>query len=64
LFNKEKKNERFIEERQTITSFSLSKDNKFLLVNFLNQEINLWNVEGNLKFVGKYKGHRLVLGLL
>jgi len=57
LFNKETKDERFIEEHQTITSFSLSKDNKFLLVNLLNQEINLWNIEGDPKLVGKYKGH-------
>lgn len=58
LFNKETKDERFIEERQTITSFSLSKDNKFLLVNLLNQEINLWNIEGDPKLIGKYRGHR------
>ncbi|KEH33653.1 putative transcription factor WD40-like family [Medicago truncatula] len=58
LFNKETKVERFIEEDQTITSFSLSKDSRFLLVNLLNQEIHLWNIEGDLKLVGKYKSHR------
>lgn len=58
LFNKEIKDERFIEERQTINSFSLSKDKKFLLVNPLNREISLWNIEGDPKLVGKYKGHR------
>ncbi|KAK7300205.1 hypothetical protein RJT34_11042 [Clitoria ternatea] len=58
LFNRETKDERFIEEYQTVTSFSLSKDNKFLLVNLLNQEIHLWNIEGAPKLVGKYKGHR------
>lgn len=58
LFNRETKDERYIEEHQTITSFSLSKDNKFLLVNLLNQEIHLWNIEGDPKLVGKYKGHR------
>ena len=59
LFNKETKDERFsIEKCHTINSFSLSKDNKFLLVNLLNQEINLWNIEGEPKLVGKYKGHR------
>ncbi|XP_057441381.1 WD repeat-containing protein 26 homolog [Lotus japonicus] len=58
LFNRETKDERFIEEYQTITSYSLSKDNKFLLVNLLNQEIHLWNIEGNPKLVAKYKGHR------
>ncbi|KAG5064628.1 hypothetical protein AAZX31_02G266100 [Glycine max] len=58
LFNRETKDERFIEEYETITSFSLSKDNKFLLVNLLNQEIHLWNIEGDPKLVGKYKGHK------
>ena len=58
LFNKETMDERFIEEDQTITSFSLSKDNRFLLVNLLNQEIHLWNIEGDPKLVSKYKGHR------
>ncbi|XP_020227448.1 WD repeat-containing protein 26 homolog [Cajanus cajan] len=58
LFNRETKQERFIEEYQTITSFSLSKDNKFLLVNLLDQEIHLWNIEGDPKLVGKYKGHK------
>ncbi|KAK7385920.1 hypothetical protein VNO78_31891 [Psophocarpus tetragonolobus] len=58
LFNRETKDERFIEEYQTITSFSLSMDNNFLLVNLLNQEIHLWNIEGDPKLVGKYKGHK------
>ncbi|KAK2441519.1 WD repeat-containing protein [Trifolium repens] len=58
FFNKETKEERFIEEDQTITSFSLSKDSRFLLVNLLNQEIHLWNIEGDPKLVGKYKSHR------
>ncbi|XP_027333686.1 WD repeat-containing protein 26 homolog [Abrus precatorius] len=58
LFNRETKEERFIEEYQTITSFSLSEDNKFLLVNLLNQEIHLWNIKGDPKLVGKYTGHR------
>jgi len=53
LFNKETKDERYIEECQTIASFSLSKDNKFLFVNLLNQEINLWNIEGDPKLFGK-----------
>jgi len=58
LFSKEIKDDRFIKERETITSFSLSKDNKFFLVNLLNQELNLWNIEGDPKLVGKYKGHK------
>ncbi|XP_061357672.1 WD repeat-containing protein 26 homolog [Gastrolobium bilobum] len=58
LFNKETKDERFIDEDQTITSFSLSKDSRFLLVNLWNEEIHLWNIESHPKLVGKYKSHR------
>ncbi|KAM7276680.1 hypothetical protein ACFE04_018546 [Oxalis oulophora] len=57
ILDREAKLERFIEEKHTITSFSLSEDSKFLLVNLLNQEIHLWNLE-DLKFVSKYEGHR------
>ncbi|KAI9114198.1 hypothetical protein K1719_014848 [Acacia pycnantha] len=57
LFHRETHGERFIEEDQTITCFSISRDSKFLLVNLLNQEIHLWNVEHVPKLVGKYKGH-------
>ncbi|XP_027344358.1 WD repeat-containing protein 26 homolog [Abrus precatorius] len=58
LFNKEAKDERYIEEDQTITSFSLSKDSTLLLVNLLNQEIHLWNIEGDPKLIGKFKSHK------
>ncbi|XP_059450273.1 WD repeat-containing protein 26 homolog [Corylus avellana] len=58
LLDREAKVERLIEEDQTITTFSLSRDNKFLLVNLVNQEIHLWNIEGDLKLVAKYKGHK------
>ncbi|XP_022739195.1 WD repeat-containing protein 26-like [Durio zibethinus] len=58
LLDREAKVERFIEEDQTITSFSLSRDNRFLLVNLLNQEIHLWNIEGDVKLVSKYRGHK------
>ncbi|KAJ1394762.1 WD40/YVTN repeat-like-containing domain superfamily [Sesbania bispinosa] len=58
FFNKETNDERYIEEDQTITSFSLSKDSRFLLVNLLNQEIHLWNIEGDPKLVSKYKSHK------
>ncbi|XP_012068552.1 WD repeat-containing protein 26 homolog isoform X2 [Jatropha curcas] len=57
LLDREVKFERLIEEEQMITSFCLSKDNKFLLVNLINQEIHLWSIEGNPKIVSKYKGH-------
>ncbi|KAK4788562.1 hypothetical protein SAY86_019881 [Trapa natans] len=58
LLDREAKVERFIEEDQTITSFSLSKDNKYVLVNLLTQEIHLWNIQGEIKLVEKYKGHK------
>ncbi|XP_024025983.1 WD repeat-containing protein 26 homolog [Morus notabilis] len=58
LLDREANFERVIEEEETITSFSLSKDSKFLLVNLINQEIHLWNIEGEIKVVAKYKGHK------
>ncbi|XP_052201395.1 WD repeat-containing protein 26 homolog isoform X2 [Diospyros lotus] len=58
LLDREEKTEKLIEEIQTINSFSLSRDNKFLLVNLLNQEIHLWNIEGDPKLIAKYKGHK------
>ncbi|XP_007043171.2 PREDICTED: WD repeat-containing protein 26 [Theobroma cacao] len=58
LLDREAKFERLIEEVDMITSFSLSKDNKFLLVNLINQEIHLWSIEGDPKLVSKYKGHK------
>ncbi|KAM7271752.1 hypothetical protein ACFE04_030966 [Oxalis oulophora] len=57
LLDREAKFERVIEEEDVITSFSLSKDNKFLLVNLINQEIHLWSLE-DLKVVSKFKGHK------
>lgn len=58
LLDREANFERVIEEDEIITSFSLSKDNKFLLVNLTNQEIHLWNIDGEIKVVAKYKGHK------
>ncbi|XP_068656938.1 WD repeat-containing protein 26 homolog [Aristolochia californica] len=58
LLEREEKHERLIEEEQTITSFSLSRDDKYLLVNLINQEIHLWSIVGELKLVAKYKGHK------
>ncbi|KAK4796066.1 hypothetical protein SAY86_028392 [Trapa natans] len=58
LLDVEAKVERLIEEDQIITSFSLSRDNRFLLVNLWNQEIHLWNIQGEVKLVAKYKGHK------
>ncbi|KAI3964060.1 hypothetical protein MKW92_014303 [Papaver armeniacum] len=50
--------EKLIEEDQVITSFSLSRDNKYLLVDLFNQEVHLWSLEGDFKLVSKYKGHK------
>ncbi|KAG7550003.1 WD40 repeat [Arabidopsis thaliana x Arabidopsis arenosa] len=58
LFDREATVERLIEEEEMITSFSLSIDNKYILVNLLNQEIRLWNIEGDPKIVSRYKGHK------
>uniref|UniRef100_A0A2P2MMZ7 WD-repeat protein n=1 Tax=Rhizophora mucronata TaxID=61149 RepID=A0A2P2MMZ7_RHIMU len=57
IFDRELKFERLIEEEEMITSFSLSNDNKFLLVNLISQEIHLWSIESDPKIVCKYKGH-------
>lgn len=57
LLDREVKLERLIEEEDVITSFSLSKDNKWLLVNLVNQEINLWSIANDVHLVSKYKGH-------
>ncbi|XP_060213644.1 WD repeat-containing protein 26 homolog [Lycium barbarum] len=58
LFGWESKAEKVIQEDQTITSFVLSTDNKYLLVSLLNQEIHLWDIEGTVKLVSKYNGHK------
>ena len=41
-----------------IVSFTLSKDNKYLLVSLVNEELHLWNIQGHIRLVAKYKGHR------
>lgn len=58
LLDREAKVERLLEEDQIIISFSLSSDEKFLLVNLVNEEIHLWSIEGDIKLVAKYKGHK------
>ncbi|KAJ8564443.1 hypothetical protein K7X08_000903 [Anisodus acutangulus] len=58
LFGWESKAEKAIQEDQTITSFVLSTDNKYLLVSLLNQEIHLWDIEGTVKLISKYNGHK------
>ncbi|KAF3666416.1 Transducin family protein / WD-40 repeat family protein isoform 2 [Capsicum annuum] len=58
LFGWESKAEKVIQEDQSITSFVLSMDKKYVLVSLSNQEIHLWNIEGTVKLVAKYKGHK------
>lgn len=58
LFGWESKAEKVIQEDQTITSFVLSTDSKYLLVSLWNQEIHLWNIEGTVKLISKYNGHK------
>ncbi|XP_038897917.1 WD repeat-containing protein 26 homolog isoform X2 [Benincasa hispida] len=58
LLDRELNVDKLIEEDQIITSFQLSRDNKFLLVNLLNQEIHLWNLEGEAEIVTTYTGHK------
>ncbi|KAJ0980765.1 hypothetical protein J5N97_009020 [Dioscorea zingiberensis] len=58
LLDKEAKLEQLIEEDQIITSFSLSKDDKYLLVNLINQEIHLWSILDDPELIIKYKGHK------
>ncbi|KAM0881237.1 hypothetical protein ACQ4PT_033076 [Festuca glaucescens] len=58
LFNRDTKQERLIEEDDTITSFSLSEDGDFLLVNLINEEIHLWNIRNEPSRVRQYTGHK------
>uniref|UniRef100_A0A7N0RIW5 CTLH domain-containing protein n=1 Tax=Kalanchoe fedtschenkoi TaxID=63787 RepID=A0A7N0RIW5_KALFE len=58
LYNMETKAEEFLEETHTIVSFSLSLDDKFLLVNLCNQEMHLWNLKGDVKVVAMYEGYK------
>ncbi|XP_049936427.1 WD repeat-containing protein 26 homolog isoform X2 [Nymphaea colorata] len=50
--------ERVILEDNCITSFSISRDERHLLVNLSNQEIHLWSTVGEPKLLAKYKGHK------
>ncbi|KAJ9560120.1 hypothetical protein OSB04_005280 [Centaurea solstitialis] len=51
--------ERLIKETHNIVSFTLSEDKKFLLVSLVNQEIHLWSIDGEIRLVAKYKGHKV-----
>ncbi|KAI5075350.1 hypothetical protein GOP47_0009924 [Adiantum capillus-veneris] len=58
IFNLETKGERVINEDQSITSLSVSKDGRYLLVNLVSQEIHLWDMMDSAKLLFKYSGHR------
>ncbi|KAG6528643.1 hypothetical protein ZIOFF_010827 [Zingiber officinale] len=58
LLDRETKTDKLIQEEQTITSFTLSHDNNFLLVNLTNQEIHLWSIKDDPRLVKRYKGHK------
>ncbi|KAK1408781.1 hypothetical protein QVD17_40822 [Tagetes erecta] len=58
LIDRESKTERRIEEEQMIVSFTLSRDNKYLLVSLMNEELHLWSIEGRIEIVAKFKGHK------
>ncbi|RAL41909.1 hypothetical protein DM860_009091 [Cuscuta australis] len=60
MFGWESKDERFLVEDECITSFVLSRDNKNILVSLSNQEIHLWNIDGSMKCIAKYKGHKRI----
>lgn len=59
LFGLESKAEQIIIEEEVITSFVISADNRYLLVSLWNEEIHLWSIEGNVKLLAIYKGHKL-----
>ncbi|XP_020586453.1 WD repeat-containing protein 26-like [Phalaenopsis equestris] len=58
VLDREAGTEKLIEENHTITSFSLSRDDRFLLVNLINQEIHLWDIASFPRLVTSYKGHK------
>ncbi|KAI7728355.1 hypothetical protein M8C21_027143 [Ambrosia artemisiifolia] len=58
LIDRESKSERCIEEEQMIVAFTLSRDNKYLLVSLVNEELHLWSIEGRIRVVAKFKGHK------
>ncbi|CAH2043646.1 unnamed protein product [Thlaspi arvense] len=58
LFDRVTRAERVIEEDDMITSFSLSKDSKYILIDLTTEMIQLWNIEGEPnKFYG-FEGHK------
>ncbi|KAG0584191.1 hypothetical protein M758_3G191600 [Ceratodon purpureus] len=58
IYNLEEKTERVIEEEKPITSLSVSKNGRHLLVNLVSQEIHLWDISATKELPKKYRGHR------
>ncbi|KAL1204019.1 putative WD repeat-containing protein 26 [Cardamine amara subsp. amara] len=60
FFNRETSTvDKVIEDDDTITSFTLSKDNKYMLNNLINQEINIWCIDVNEPYkYFEYSGHQ------
>lgn len=58
LYELETKIEKLILEDETISSFVLSADGKYMLVSLLNQEIHLWSIHEIVSLVHIYKGHK------
>ncbi|KAH7302610.1 hypothetical protein KP509_23G079500 [Ceratopteris richardii] len=58
IFNLKTKAEQIINEDQCITSLSVSKDGRYLLVNLVSQEIHLRDLLDDGKLLIRYSGHR------
>ncbi|KAJ6821579.1 WD repeat-containing protein 26 isoform X1 [Iris pallida] len=50
--------ERVISEEHAVTSLSLSRDGKYLIVNLNSQEIHLWRIHESLKEPDRFRGHK------
>ncbi|KAF5178348.1 Wd repeat-containing protein wds-like protein [Thalictrum thalictroides] len=58
LYSFHTKTERVIKEEHPITSLSVSRDSKFLIVNLNSQEIHFWDIVGTGTKPLKYTGHK------
>ncbi|CAH8346320.1 unnamed protein product [Eruca vesicaria subsp. sativa] len=58
LFDRVTRAETVIQAGNMVTSFCLSSDNKYLLVNLVAEEIHLWDIVGEPGKVGEFIGHK------
>ncbi|KAJ0231278.1 WD40 repeat-containing protein [Hirschfeldia incana] len=61
LFDRVARGEKVIVVDDMVTSFSLSRDNKYLLVSLITQEIQVWMIDGRPEAprkVSEFKGHK------